>query len=100
MIGNIGFVGDQNDRITRFVDLFEQHHDFIRSGGVEVTSRFVSQNDRRVIDQRPGDGHPLALTTRKFIGVVVHPVAKSYCFQHGFCLFQAGIFADACIYQR
>ena len=49
--------------------------------GVQVASGLVSQHDRRVVDQRPGDGHPLLLPARKLGGAVVHPVAQSHRLQ-------------------
>src|SRR3954452_7112777 len=38
---------------------------------VEVAGRFVGPHDGRVVDERAGDRHPLALTSRQCIGHVV-----------------------------
>jgi len=33
-----------------------------------ISGRFISQNNRRLIDQRPRDGHSLHLAAGKFVG--------------------------------
>ena len=37
--------------------------------GVEVGERLVEQQDRRGVDQRPGQGHPLLLAAGQFVGI-------------------------------
>ena len=37
-------------------------HDLIRTGGVEVPRGLIAEDDLGIVDQGPGDGHPLLLT--------------------------------------
>ena len=48
-----------------------------RIGGVERAGRLVGQEQLAAADHRPGDGDPLALTSRELVGVVRRPVRQS-----------------------
>ena len=48
---------------TYLVELFEQMHDFSGEFGIEVTGRFVRKDDRRFVDDSPGDADPLLFAT-------------------------------------
>ena len=54
----------------------EQGHDFIAGLGVQISGRLVGQHDGRRIHQRAGHGHALALPAGKFVGLVMHALAK------------------------
>ena len=41
-----------------------------RNQRIQFTGRLVVENDLRLHDQRPGDGHPLLHAARKFRGIL------------------------------
>ena len=55
----------------------KQRHDLQAGLGVQVAGGLVGQNDRRAVDQRPGNGHALALAAGELIGLVVHARLKA-----------------------
>jgi hypothetical protein len=44
------------------VQPLEHPHDLDAGLRVEIPGRFVREQDRRIVDERPGDGDALALT--------------------------------------
>ena len=44
---------------------------------IQFARRFVRQQDRRVVDQRPRDRNPLLLPARELHGPVAHPAAQA-----------------------
>ena len=59
------------------IQLAEELDDFLARAGVEVARRLVAHQDRRVVDQRPGDGDALLLAAGKLARMVVQPVAQA-----------------------
>src|SRR5262245_1524102 len=59
---DVGFVGDEHDGVAGFVQALEQPHDLGAGFRVEVAGRLVGEQDRRVVDERAGDGDALTLT--------------------------------------
>ena len=55
-----------------FVQALEQSHDFDAGLRIEIPGRFVGQQNRRVVHQRPRHGHALPLTAGQLVGLVVH----------------------------
>ena len=55
---------------------------FLAGPRVEVAGRLVGHEDRRAVDQRPGDRHALLLAAGELAGVVVHPVAQAHLAEH------------------
>src|SRR2546421_1494677 len=51
------------------IDLQQQLNDLPGSGRIEVSRRLVREKNPRVVDEGPGDHHPLLLATRKLVGV-------------------------------
>ena len=45
--------------------------------------RLVGQHQGWVLDQRPGDGHPLLLAAGHLVGSVVAPLAQPHLVQEG-----------------
>ena len=52
--------------------------DLTSRGGIEIPGRLIGQNDLRIIDQGPTDGHPLHLSSGKFMGSMVPPIKKAH----------------------
>ncbi len=69
---DIVFVGDEHDGVALLVEAFEERHDFVAGGGVEVAGRFVGQQNRWIVDQGASYGNTLALTAGELVGLVVH----------------------------
>ena len=44
---------------------------------IEVGGRLVGQDQRRVVDQRPGDRHPLLLSARQLLGQEFEPLGPT-----------------------
>ena len=63
--GDLGCVGDHEDRRALGVELVDQRHDGVAGGAVEVAGRLVGEHDRRPADQRARDRDALALTARE-----------------------------------
>src|SRR5688500_9866743 len=59
--GDVRFVGHQDDRIAGFGEPLKQRHDFRAGLRVEIAGRLVGQQQRWIVDQRPGDGDALTL---------------------------------------
>src|SRR5690625_2038346 len=63
MIGDIILVSDQNDGISGPVELFKKAHNLIPSLRVQISGRFISQEDGWIIDQCPRYRYSLSLTS-------------------------------------
>ena len=61
VLGDIGFVGDEDDGVAFCVELIEEGHDFGAGLGVEVAGGLVGEDDGRTVDEGAGDGDALAL---------------------------------------
>ena len=72
VLRDVMLVSDEDDGVALRVQIVEQAHDFIAGFGVEITGGLVGQHDGRGIDQCAGDGHALALSAGKLVGLVVH----------------------------
>ena len=46
----------------------QQLHDFLAGLGIQVAGRLIGHKQRRIVDQRAGNRHPLPLAARQFIG--------------------------------
>ena len=54
----------------------EELEDLVARLAVEVAGGLVGQQQRRPLDQGPGDGHPLALAAGHLVGAVAHAVGQ------------------------
>src|SRR4051794_39868745 len=75
---NVRLVSDKDDGVPALIKILEQLHDFFTGPGIEITSRLIRENDRRIIDQSPGNRDPLALAAGQLVRFMMHPVAQSY----------------------
>ena len=74
--GDVGVMGDEDDRAPGRVERVEDAHHVAPGGGVEVARRLVGEDERRVRDQRAGDRDTLLLAARQLARLVVQPVAQ------------------------
>jgi hypothetical protein len=74
-------VRHHDDRRALVVQLMQQLQDLLAGPGIQVARGLVGQDDGRVVDQCPGDGHPLLLSARQLVGPVMHPLAQSHRFE-------------------
>ena len=76
-----------------FVQIGEQLHYFITVGRVQVTSRFIGQDQLGVIDNGAGYGYTLLLTAGQLLRVVITTVHDLHLIQYNFyALFALGTF--------
>ena len=61
--------------------LGNQAHNLPRSLGVQARGGFIHQQNFRILQQRTGDSHPLALSTRKGVGPFVVEVLQPHPLQ-------------------
>src|SRR5215207_6201098 len=76
VLRDIVLVGHQYDGLAGRMQGLEQCHDLFARGAVEVTRRFVGQENSGPIHQSPSDGHPLPLAAGQLVGPVIHPIAQ------------------------
>src|SRR3954469_25788229 len=67
LVDDLVVVGGHDDRRPRAVDPVEQAHDPDTGRRVEVAGRLVCQQDRRPVDEGPGDGDPLLLAAGELV---------------------------------
>ena len=73
-VGELGAVRDDDQRLPLGVEVKEQAADLVAGGGVDRAGRLVGQQQRRPVDQRPGDRDALPLAARQPGRVGVAPV--------------------------
>ena len=61
----------------------EQIHDLLAGVRIEITGGLIRQDNRRTVDQRAGDGHPLLFAAGQFRGPMVHAFTETDAFQKG-----------------
>ncbi len=69
-------VGDEDDSAPLGMNGGEQFEDLDAGGGVELAGRFVGQQQLGVVDQRPGQRHPLLLAAGELVGAEMEAVAE------------------------
>jgi|GEM_PF-5899945 len=66
-----------NDGASLLVKSLQNVHDFSRCSGIEISRRFIGENDHRVSDKRSCNGNPLLLTTRKLVRGMVFTLLQA-----------------------
>jgi len=77
-------VGNHYDGGALFVEVCQELHYFVTVGGVEVTGRFIGEDELGVIDDGAGNCDTLLLTTRELLWVVVTAVHDLHFIQYDF----------------
>ena len=78
---DLGVVRHEDDRAPRGVELLEKHQHLETRPRIEIARRLVREDHRRVVDQRPGDGHALHLSARHLVALVQQAVAQPHGLQ-------------------
>ena len=65
MSSNIVFVSDHDNGLATGIKLSKQSHNFQARLRIQGSCRLVRNQNIRIIDNRPGYGHTLLLTTGK-----------------------------------
>ena len=75
---HVGIVRYQDDGNPFRVELLEHPQNLDARVRIEIARRFVGKDQRRAIHQRSGNRHPLLLSARHLIGMVVHAFAQAH----------------------
>ena len=67
---------DQNNGVALTVQAGEESHDFFAGTRIEVAGRLIGEHDGRRIHEGASDCDALALSTGKFVGLVVHAIRE------------------------
>src|SRR5438094_10019407 len=59
----------------------KQLDDFLARVRIEIAGRLIGQNQIRLVDERPGDGHTLLFAAGKLVRPVVHALAQTDAFE-------------------
>ena len=62
---------------SRPVELAQERQDLVGPLGVQVAGRLVGQDQRRLVDERPGDRDALLLAARQLGRTVVGPLGEA-----------------------
>ena len=77
-VGHRRVVGDQHHRLAELRHRLPEHvQQALGALGVEGAGGLVGEDDRRLGEQRPGDGDALLLAAGQLLGRVVEPVADA-----------------------
>lgn len=79
--GHFWVVRHHDDGVAVAVQVFEQLGDDLLIGCVEVAGWFVSEQDRRIIDEGAGDADALLFAAGEFAGQVVGAMAEANFFE-------------------
>ena len=74
-------MGDQHNRSSGAVELFQQREYVLCGGGIKVAGGFVREEHGRVAHERPGYRHPLLLSAGQLPRVMIQPFAETDGFQ-------------------
>ena len=81
VLGDLGFMGHDDDGLATAMELVEQRHDLHGRRGIEVAGGLVGQQDRRLAHQGARHRDALALAAGELVGQVVHARAQADALQ-------------------
>ena len=74
---------DQNRCAKILVQLSQEGVDLLTGAGVEISGRFIAEQEPWIIDEGPGDRHSLAFTSGKSAGSLLFTAGESDGFEQG-----------------
>ena len=78
-------VGDHDNRGAAGIELLDESHDVLAGLAIQVSGRFVSEDDVGRADQRSRDRDPLPFATRELGRFVAHPMGEADLSQSLLC---------------
>ena len=84
VIGHFGIMRDQDDGDSCRVELLEHAQDFDARVRIEIAGRLIGENERRAIDQGPGDRDTLLLSARHLRRLVIGSTSQPNAVQAGY----------------
>ena len=77
-LGELAIVRHDDEGALVALDELEKHVVEALAGlRVQVTRRLIGQQERRPVDERPGHGHALLLSSRQLVGPMLQPPFES-----------------------
>ena len=76
--GDIAGVSDDHDGASIAMKLLKQSQDLLARLAVQCAGRFVSQDERWIIDDGAGNDHPLLFSAGQLIGPMVGTVTQPH----------------------
>src|SRR5258706_7631360 len=77
----VGGVSDHDYGCPPFVEVGKEFHDFVTMGGVEITCRFIGEDELRLSDDRTGNRDALLLPAGELLRKMIFPVHHLHVFQ-------------------
>src|SRR5438128_11710700 len=77
-LGDVDGVGDHDDRAALPIEILEQRQNLVARPAVESAGGLVSQNERRIVDDRTGDRDALLFAARQLMRPVIEAMAQAY----------------------
>ena len=78
VLGYLRIVGHEYDGTSLGMQLLEKDQYLERCTGIEVTGRFIGEDDGRIVYQCPGDGDALHLSAGHLVAFMHQAVAQAY----------------------
>src|ERR1700722_2475206 len=79
--GDVRLMRHEDDRIALLVEARKERHNFFSCLGVQITGGLVCKQDRRIVNQGPGNSYALALPSRQFVWFVHHAIGQVHLAQ-------------------
>ncbi len=83
MRGHFRLMGHHHNGFSLGMQLFQDPYDLVLAFSVQIPRRLVSHDDQRIVDQGPGNGHPLLLAAGQFIGPMPQAIMSDPDWQNG-----------------
>jgi hypothetical protein len=94
---DFGVVSYENDGATFLAEFAEEAKDCVAGVGVEITGRFIGENQARIIDKSAGDSRALLLATGELAGTVAGAIDHFDGLESGQSAFAALFGRDAAV---
>ena len=78
VLGDLRVVGHEYDGTSLGMQFLEKNQYLERGTGIEISGRFIGEDDGGVVYQRPGDGDTLHLSSGHLVAFMHQAVAQTY----------------------